>query len=249
MLRFTFLLPILLALVVHLASAQTTLTDGYYQFESCGSDCTLSSNWFIESYGGINLLTTYTANETVSFYASGRYLLVYRQIYSGAPNMQVCLGASCTTTGSGAGGTIDSYPTVITLSGVGITDSVTIKNMASAPFRLDFFVIIGNPAAATWTPAPSVTPQPTWTPAPSVTPQPTWTAAPSITPAPTATPNAGAGGPDAASVYSTLTSGQPVRFDYVVSAGGIHIANVLTMIFVSGWSMFVVAVFVIWRRR
>lgn len=49
-------------------------------------------------------------------------------------------------------------------------------------------------------------------------------------------------------VFATVTSGQMTRFDYIATAGSIHIANLLTLIFASLWGMFLFIVFVLVKR-
>lgn len=72
---------------------------------------------------------------------------------------------------------------------------------------------------------------------------PTPTSTPTETPTPTPEPY----------VYATMEPevtdepGQMTRFDYVATAGEVHIANLLTLILISGWGMFLYAVLV--RRR
>lgn len=50
-------------------------------------------------------------------------------------------------------------------------------------------------------------------------------------------------------VYATLTGGQATRFDYVSSAGEVHIATLLTMLLISSWAIFLFAMFVMWKRK
>jgi len=50
-------------------------------------------------------------------------------------------------------------------------------------------------------------------------------------------------------IFATVETGQMTRFDYVITAGSVHIANVLTLIFFSLWGMFLFAVFVYVKRR
>ncbi len=54
--------------------------------------------------------------------------------------------------------------------------------------------------------------------------------------------------PDAAGIYSTLTSGQITRFDYAANTSDVHIANLLTALLASIWSMFFFALFVVFVR-
>jgi len=46
------------------------------------------------------------------------------------------------------------------------------------------------------------------------------------------------------SVFATVASGQMTRFDYIATAGSVHIANLLTLLFVSLWAMFLFGAFV-----
>lgn len=54
-------------------------------------------------------------------------------------------------------------------------------------------------------------------------------------------------------VFATLTGGQMSRFDYVASAGSVHISNLLTALLFSLWGMFLLTVFIVaavlWKRR
>lgn len=86
--------------------------------------------------------------------------------------------------------------------------------------------------------------QETETPTPTVT----------LTPTPTETPT------PAPWVYSTVPPppestdepGQMTRFDYVVTAGDVLIADLLTWILISGWAMFLFVVLFLgplWRRK
>jgi len=50
-------------------------------------------------------------------------------------------------------------------------------------------------------------------------------------------------------IFATVETGQATRFDYVITAGSVHIANLLTLIFASLWGMFLFAVFVYVKRR
>lgn len=45
------------------------------------------------------------------------------------------------------------------------------------------------------------------------------------------------------SVYATMESGQATRFDYVSTAGSVQIVNLLVLLFVSLWAMFILAVY------
>jgi hypothetical protein len=51
------------------------------------------------------------------------------------------------------------------------------------------------------------------------------------------------------SVYATVESGQMTRFDYIASAGSVHIANLLTLLFLSLWAMFLLMVFLMFKYR
>lgn len=77
----------------------------------------------------------------------------------------------------------------------------------------------------------------------------TETPIPTETALPTATPT------DEPYSYATIVPeatgepGQMTRFDYVVTAADVHIANLLTMQVLSMWAMFLFAVFVFSRRK
>lgn len=50
-------------------------------------------------------------------------------------------------------------------------------------------------------------------------------------------------------VFATVEAGQMTRFDYVATAGSVHIANLLTLLFFSMWAMFFFGVFVVRRGQ
>jgi hypothetical protein len=50
-------------------------------------------------------------------------------------------------------------------------------------------------------------------------------------------------------VFATVAAGQMTRFDYVATAGSVHIANLLTLLFVSLWAMFLFAVFAMQKGK
>lgn len=95
-----------------------------------------------------------------------------------------------------------------------------------------FLALFSMPAAAQDDPTPTPTETQTPTPTPSPTPEP-W-------------------------VYATLLPesteevGQTSRFDYIVTVGDVHIANLLSWQLVSQWMQFLFGVLVLgvlWRRR
>ena len=51
------------------------------------------------------------------------------------------------------------------------------------------------------------------------------------------------------SIFATVEAGQMTRFDYIVTAGSVHTANLLTLILFSVWGMFFFGVFVYLRMR
>jgi hypothetical protein len=77
------------------------------------------------------------------------------------------------------------------------------------------------------------------------TPTPTPTTTPTITPSPTMEP----------AIYMTLPplegtpDGQLTRFDYTLSAGERHIADMLTWLLYSVWGMFLFAVLVLFVKE
>lgn len=79
----------------------------------------------------------------------------------------------------------------------------------------------------------AVSAQATATPEPTYTPMPTATATPEPFTYATLAPIAPA------------TDGQMTRFDYVASAGDVHVANLLTLMLFSMWGFFLFAVFVL----
>lgn len=50
-------------------------------------------------------------------------------------------------------------------------------------------------------------------------------------------------------VFATVEAGQMTRFDYVATAGSVHIASLLTLLLLSLWAMFLFAVFVMLRGK
>lgn len=50
-------------------------------------------------------------------------------------------------------------------------------------------------------------------------------------------------------IYATLTGGEVTRFDYVTTASDVHTANLLTLIVISVWAMFIFFVLVVWKSR
>ena len=50
-------------------------------------------------------------------------------------------------------------------------------------------------------------------------------------------------------IFATVESGQMTRFDYVASAGDVHIANLLALLFFSLWAMFLFSVFALWKVK
>jgi hypothetical protein len=73
------------------------------------------------------------------------------------------------------------------------------------------------------------------------------------TPTPTQTPTATFTPTPEPFSYATVppldgeSEGQMTRFDYVVSAGDVHIANLLTWLIASLWGMFIFTVIVLYR--
>jgi hypothetical protein len=102
-------------------------------------------------------------------------------------------------------------------------------------FSLTMLLIVGLCLCAV-----SISAQSTETPIPTIT----------LTPTPTNTPT-----PEPF-VYATIApestdqiEGQMTRFDYTVSVGETHIANLLTMLLYSVWGIFLFVLLVLWLRR
>lgn len=80
------------------------------------------------------------------------------------------------------------------------------------------------------------------------------TSAQTETPTPTSTPTETPTPTPEPFVYATIAPevtdqpGQMTRFDYVATAGEVHIANLLTAILLSGWGMFLFVVLAKRRR-
>lgn len=236
--------------LVHIASALTPYPQGAYEFESCGSNCTLSGSWVVQDNGAADYLVSNGAGtDYAEIQVTGQYLIIYRLVQTGLPSMSVSLNGSGTTVGNANTGADTDYHYIVALTGG--TDTIRITGNF---VYLDRFIVLAAPPVATATilpsstPAYTTTPQPSSTPAYTATPQPTWTLAPSVTPQPTATPMlGGGGGSDPASVYATVETGQITRFDYVATAGNVHIANLLAALFFSAWAMFFVGIFIVWQ--
>jgi hypothetical protein len=239
--------------LVHIASALTPYPQGVYEFESCGSNCTLSGSWVVQDNGAADYLVSNGAGtDYAEIQVKGQFLVIYRLVGTGLNSMTVALNGSGTTVGNANTSVDTDYPYIVALTGG--TDTIRITGNF---VYLDRFIVLAAPPVATATilpsstpaytapPQPTSTPRPTDTPAYTATPQPTWTLAPSITPQPTATPMVGGGGgSDPASVYATVETGQVTRFDYIATAGNVHVANLLTLLFFSLWGMFLLGVLV-----
>lgn len=257
-LRLVFLLTFLLALAGN-ASAQFRQSTGSVEFEVCGAGCTFVGTWAVQNNNAQQFAVASTTGAYVEFQAIGCYVLIYRATSSGFGPASVLLngGAAATMVNNNA---LNNFYVPYVLALVPGTNTIRVTN---PNVFLDSFVVLDCAAtpvptatilpsstpALTVTPQPTSTPQPTATPQPSSTPAPTWTLAPSITPQPTATPMVSSGGSDAASVYATVESGQMTRFDYVATAGNVHIANLLLILFFSLWGMFLIYIFVVWQGK
>lgn len=111
--------------------------------------------------------------------------------------------------------------TILPSSTPGAATPTQINTPVDTPTEIDISTILTALAMPSSTPGPSATP--------TDTPTETFT--------PTAEPWA----------YITVTSGQLTRFDYIATAADVHIADLLTLIFVSVWGFFLFAVFSFWK--
>lgn len=227
------------------AQAQTTFTQGVYHFEDTIASMTYSGTWStITAFSPyVSVRSTSATNANVEFLASGKTLVIWRLMAAsgGSSRMDVCVGASCTaiineSTASAA----FFYPIFFTLpSG---TNAINIERTLGT-INLDYFMILNDPAVGSFpTPVPTATIVPSATPASTTTPQPT------PTPQPTSTPMSVVVAIDPQRSYSS-ESGQITAFDYIASAGDVHIANLLTMLIFSVWGMFILVMFVLVRFR
>jgi hypothetical protein len=244
--RYLVAVALLLIFALVPAQAQSTFNVGFYEFEDTIAGMVYTGSWSTYTsvsgtLGGTGR-TTSGAGASVSFIAGGPTVVIWRVMRSSGSlsKMNVCInGGSCVLfVNESASANAFLYPLVITVT-PGATVSVT---QTAGQLWLDSFMILSDTASTFPTPVPTATIIPSATPASTTTPQPT------PTPQPTSTPISVIWSIDPQRSYSSA-SGQITAFDYSASAGDVHIANLLTMLVVSVWGMFVFACFVLVRFR
>lgn len=239
---------LVLLLVMTPVSAQTTFTQGYYDFESTIASMTYNGSWSTGAASNVGYRQTLSGVSNVSFAVTGKTLIVWRLMRNSVGNsMQVCVNyTGCQTIAADTGGITQYwYPFVLTLpSGINI---VTIS-WVSGGVNLDSFMVLSDPSLASGMPTavptvPTATILPSSTPAYTATPGPTpvstATAVPTSTPAPTATPYTlpdvvFAVEPDAE--YRDL-NGQIVAISYRVTAGDMAIITFLGLLTLLGFAL------------
>jgi hypothetical protein len=251
-------LPAILITVILLASfmlpvsAQTVFGQGVYQFEDYVAQMTYSGTWATQTQMSLTVRTGTSAGASVTFLASGRYLVLWRyQRSTGiSSRYNVCINASCTLVISESTNTENqwvpsSFPLAAGTNTVSITQ--TLGNVV-----LDYFMVLDDPSTAGMPTAvptvPTATILPSSTPASTTTPQPTPTPQPTSTPQPSSTPISVIWAIDPEKSYG-MANGQITAFEYSATAADSHIANLLTMLVVSVWGFFLFCVFVLVRYR
>lgn len=192
--------------------------------------------WVTTSTGAQDFVYATGATDYIEFDAIGKNLVIYRIIAGGSQTLDVCINAVCSTMTNSNSSTVTNAAWIVNLTGG--TDTVQI--IGDFVF-LDQFMILAEAGGSSF---PTPTPQPSSTPAFTATPQPTSTPAFTATPQPTSTPMATA---IDIGVYATLTDGQVTRFEYSATAASVHIANLLTLLFLSMWAFFFIGVFIVSR--
>lgn len=230
------------------AQAQTTFTQGQYNFEDVIASMTYGGAWSTGTISSpyVIVRSTSAVSGNVSFLAEGKTLVIWRYVVANAVSsrMDVCIGASCTSViNESTQVTGFFYPVMFAMpSG---TNTITITRTLGTIY-LDYFMILQDPAIGAFpTPVPTATIIPSPTPASTTTPQPT------PTPQPTATAYTLPGAMimiDPARSYGGQ-NGQITATEYSATAADIHLSNLLSLIFFSMWGMFLFAVFVLIRYR
>lgn len=205
-------LLLVLILLPAIPAHAATLSQGSYEFEDCGADCTLSGTWVVSFNGAQEFIVgTSAPSDYVEFNVIGKTLTIYRIVASGFASMQVCVNASCATVAnSGATGNLDA-PYTVPLTGGVDTIRITGNNV-----YLDYFIVLDEAGGGGVFP----TPVPTATILPSSTPAPSTTPAPTATPQPTTTPISLVWALDPASRYHNIGT-QMVKIDYSISVADV----------------------------
>ena len=254
--RYLIAVALLLVCLIP-ASAQSSFAVEFYEFENVIASMAYTGTWSTSTatgtVGGVGRASS-VVGSSVSFYSAGDTVVIWRFMRStgNLSKMDVCInGASCVNVANEATSSNNFwYPYVLTVT-PGALVSIT---HTSGLIVLDSLMILSSTGGTFPTPVPTATIIPSSTPAPTATPASTTTPQPTPTPQPTSTPQPS---PTAMSVIVAIDpqrsysseSGQITAFDYIASAGDVHIANLLTAIFISQWGMFVFACFVLVRFR
>lgn len=250
---YAVLIVITLLVMVGPVSAQTVFSQGVYQFEDYIANMSYTGTWTTTASGAASTRTTSTASASLTFYVSGKYLVVWHLVpaSNASSRFDFCVGASCQNVLSESGATVATwYPHTVALAAG--TNTITITRTAGTIY-FDYFMILADPTVLT--PVPTATILPSSTPAYTATPGPTpvytATAVPTSTPAPTVTPYTFPGviyALDPAASYSSR-DGMITAIDYKVDGGQIHLANLLTLLLLSVWGFFLFVLFVLVRYR
>lgn len=239
-----FLLMIALVPMALPVQAQTIFEQGVYHFEDTIASMTYSGTWATGTISSpyVAVRSTSATNGNVEFLAEGKTLVIWRYIVANtvSSRMDVCVGASCTGIINESTQAVGFfYPIFFTLPAG--TNVINIERTLGTIY-LDYFMILDDTGGGFPTPVPTATIIPSATPASTTTPQPT------PTPQPTSTPLSVVVAIDPQRSYSS-ESGQITAFDYIASAGDVHIANLLTGLLLSLWGMFVFVVILLVRVK
>lgn len=195
-------------------------TQGYYEFESHISDVTYVGTWITEYSNAVTYRRSNNAASTMSFWARGKYVLIYRLAApSLSGSVSVCVSGNCVST--------ESYlpvgailPILIALPS-NMANYQVVISFSAQPQYFDALMILDEAAIMLPTPTEITFPTgvPTWTPAPSPTPIGVIFAI------------------DPSAKYG-MHEGQITKFEYSSEVADLVIFAVLTMLLVSMWGMF-----------
>jgi hypothetical protein len=251
--HFTVIASLILMLWLVGSVQAATYTQGAYEFETCGANCTTSGTYGVQDNGAQEfLVSTGATTDYVEFAVSGKHLVIFRFVGLGFTSMDVCINGGCTNV-SNANAVSVVQPYVLALTGG--TDTIRIvRNFV----YLDYFLVLNDPGSAFPTPVPTATILPSSTPAPTATPinsptpmdTPVNTPTPMDTPVDTPTPIASITpisviwALDPASRYE-MVNGQIVREAYALTAGDYVTIALLTII---AGIMIVIEGIHLWKR-
>lgn len=211
---------------------------GVYEFEVVGFGTATGTWTIVTTEAAVNYRNQIVGNSAVISVVGNSLAIVRLVRNSGTHTMQVCVNASCASVNNA--GASDNTWQAIVFPLTGGTDTITITNTAGT-VNLDYFIVLDDAGGSFPTPVPTATIVPTATPASTTTPQPT------PTPQPTSTPLQYVWALDPSRRYGSV-NGQITAFDYSADAAQIHIGNLLTMLLVSLWGMFIFC-FLMWTHR